>query len=386
MMTTGVETASAAEAASVEGGNELPVVTGVPVFSTLEETALVVSEAELLAFASDGDGDTLTVVGLVALGGLVSSNGDGTWTFVPDTNFTGTAELQYQVYDGTDYVSALATVTVAPVNDAPVVGVAAGGGEAGVNDHTPSHQNASAVARLDDGGYVVVWASNGQDGSGYGIYAQRYDADGTAAGSEFRVNAATANSQRQPAVAALAGGGFVVTWASTGDGSLEGVYQQRFDAGGAALGGQDLVNETIAGSQDLAQVAGLAGGGHVVVWRSARADGSGHDVYLRAYDAAGAALGGEALVSGGVAGEGNGQDLPVLAALSDGGVLVAWSSADGDGAGVFARRFDAAGNAAGAAFQVNSHDVGAQEEPAVAALADGGFVIAWRSLGQDGSS
>ena len=48
------------------------------------------------------------------------------------------------------------------------------------------------MAALADGGFVVTWTSDGQDGSGYGIYGQRYAADGTAVGSEFRVNQITA--------------------------------------------------------------------------------------------------------------------------------------------------------------------------------------------------
>ena len=47
------------------------------------------------------------------------------------------------------------------------------------------------MAALAGGGFVVTWTSDGQDGSGYGIYGQRYAADGTAVGSEFRVNTFT---------------------------------------------------------------------------------------------------------------------------------------------------------------------------------------------------
>ena len=48
----------------------------------------------------------------------------------------------------------------------------------------------------------------GEGGSGFGIYGQRYAANGAKAGGEFRVNATTAADQRQPAVAGLSGGGF----------------------------------------------------------------------------------------------------------------------------------------------------------------------------------
>ena len=42
---------------------------------------------------------------------------------------------------------------------------------------------------------MVTWQSNGQHGSNYGIYAQRYDAGGAAVVSETRVNTTTPITQ-----------------------------------------------------------------------------------------------------------------------------------------------------------------------------------------------
>jgi hypothetical protein len=59
--------------------------------------------------------------------------------------------------------------------------------------------------------------------------AQAYDAAGNAENIEFRVNTTIANNQSQPSVAAFSNGPFLVTWTSRNqDGSLEGVYGQRF--------------------------------------------------------------------------------------------------------------------------------------------------------------
>ena len=99
------------------------------------------------------------------------------------------------------------------------------------------------MTALAGGGFVVTWTSDGQDGSGYGIYGQRYAPDGTAVGSEFRVNTFTANNQHWSSVTALAGGGFVVTWTSLGqDGSGYGIYGQRYAADGTAVGSEFRVN------------------------------------------------------------------------------------------------------------------------------------------------
>jgi VCBS repeat-containing protein len=71
--------------------------------------------------------------------------------------------------------------------------------------------------------------SYGQDGFGWGVYAQRYDAGGARVGDETQVNTSTADFEQNPSVAALPRGGFVVSWMAVGqDGSGSGVYQRTF--------------------------------------------------------------------------------------------------------------------------------------------------------------
>jgi hypothetical protein len=81
----------------------------------------------------------------------------------------------------------------------------------------------------DSGGHVITWHSNLQDGSGYGIYGQRYSATGAAQGSEFRVNTFTTSDQLFGQAAMDADGDFVVAWQSDQqDGSGTGVYARQF--------------------------------------------------------------------------------------------------------------------------------------------------------------
>jgi len=102
--------------------NDAPVV-GAPSFVTLEDTALTVTAAELLAGSSDLDGDALSVSGVSlsspAAGSLVD-NLDGTWTFTPAADWNGALSLDYAVSDGTASVPASAALTVSAVNDNPV--------------------------------------------------------------------------------------------------------------------------------------------------------------------------------------------------------------------------------------------------------------------------
>src|SRR5262245_46568815 len=64
-----------------------------------------------------------------------------------------------------------------------------------VNTYTTSRQQSGEVAMDSDGDFVLVWASLNQDGSGYGIYGQRYNSANIPQGSEFRVNSYTTDYQ-----------------------------------------------------------------------------------------------------------------------------------------------------------------------------------------------
>ena len=73
---------------------------------------------------------------------------------------------------------------------------------------------------------------------------------------------------------------------------------------------------------------------------------------------------------------------PAVASDADGDFVVAWESysQDGDGDGIFARRFNSGGRRRSAAeFQVNTYTTDDQRMPAIAADADGDFVVAWKS-------
>jgi hypothetical protein len=102
-------------------------------------------------------------------------------------------------------------------------------GEFRVNSYAPQDQGVPAVASNADGKFVVIWQSAFQDGDGLGIYYQRYDASGTPIGLETRPHLQTANDQAQPGIAAQ-GTHFLPVWASFGqDGSGWGIFARRQD-------------------------------------------------------------------------------------------------------------------------------------------------------------
>ncbi|MEL7362790.1 MAG: T9SS type A sorting domain-containing protein, partial [Bacteroidota bacterium] len=108
-------------------------------------------------------------------------------------------------------------------------------GEFQVNSSTTDIQRFSSLAMDADGDFVVAWTSFRQDGSGFGVFAQRYAADGTPQGNEFQVNSFTTGDQRLPSVGVDADGDFVIAWEGRGqddprDPVYIGVFAQRFAA------------------------------------------------------------------------------------------------------------------------------------------------------------
>jgi VCBS repeat-containing protein len=272
------------------------------------------------------------------------------------------------------------------------------GGESQVNEFTFDEQTNPKVAVLADGGWAVVWQSTGQDGDSNGVFLQRYDSEGNPAGPETQVNLTTARAQDEPDVAALEGGGFVVVWTSNNQDVVgsndDGVLARVFDASGAATTGEIGVNAGLVSRQDEPSVTGLPGGGFAVAFTTSASlanggDGSSDGVLFRLFDGAGAPTTGDIRANEQTLST---QDGSFILTLADGRILVTWVSVnappagDGSGNGVFARLFSATGAPLGGEFQVNQETSSSQDKPSAAALADGGFVIAWGdSSVQDGS-
>jgi hypothetical protein len=262
---------------------------------------------------------------------------------------------------------------------------AAVGSEFKVNNYTTSDQRSPSIATNSNGDYVITWMSYGQDGDSQGIYAQRYNAGGTPQGSEFRVNTYTSYLQASPSIAMDSDGDFVIAWISDiQDGSYEGIYAQRYNATGTPQGSEFRVNTYITNNQAFASVAMDNDGNFVITWQSATQDGSSEGIYAKRYDAAGTPQGSEFRVNTYTT---NDQSYPSIAMDSDGDFVITWQSAAQEGSleGIYAQRYNAAGTPQGSEFHVNTYTTSSQLIPSVAMDDDGDFVITWQTTNQDGS-
>jgi hypothetical protein len=270
--------------------------------------------------------------------------------------------------DGTTTITKSAG-TLAPMGEATAV-----------NSFSIGDQISPSIAPLSDGGYVITWNSANQDDFSWGVYARRYSAAGIPQGDEFQVATAASREQWGQQVTALSDGGFAIVWHSNGqDGSDWGVYAKTFPASYPAAGEPSveiLIPTTTSGFQAWPHVTGLPGGGFLALWDG----GEPRHVFGRAFHADGTAATGEFQIST------NPVNDPVedVAILTNGDVVALWHAPDGDASGLFARRITPVGIPTGPVFQINEEFVSEQYGGSIAPLAGGGFVVTWHSFGQDG--
>lgn len=305
------------------------------------------------------------------------------------------------------------------------------GDEDQVNDFFAGDQRAPQSAALVDGRYIVAWTSDGQDGSGYGIYAQVFDTDGRPATTQFRVNTITEGVQAKPTVTATSLGEFIVSWSSVDDETREHTYfAQKYDGDGTPMTENFLVAGPYKGSEASdSTVSATSNGGFVSAWEGPRGWKSGNEgIHFQIFDTDGNAIGsptklpvrlygnrGDADPSvtqlqdgsffvtwyssydqdiSGALLDSSGQLVefydslpdkraqpqinPTVCALSGGSFAVAYTTGHtkGDGYDVFVQI-----GSDGESFRVSDTHQGSQGSPHITSLADGGFVVAWRGQG-----
>lgn len=251
----------------------------------------------------------------------------------------------------------------------------ASGNEFRVNSGLPGAQVTPAVASLAGGGFVALWTSN--TGGGDDVRGRIYDASGVQAGPEFTINATTAGNQGAASVSALPDGGFVVAWCGP-DSDQNGIYAQRFNAAGTPVGAELGVNTTTAGIQADVSVSARPDGGFVVSWTTYNAANARLSTQAARFDSANNRLGAEMQITAPV-------QIPTLehdsAVLASGDMVVGYN--DGIG-GLFIARYTISGTNGGNAAlagrsQINdpANSLGMPGDLSLVALEGGGFAAVW---------
>jgi hypothetical protein len=190
--------------------------------------------------------------------------------------------------------------------------------------------------------------------------------------------------QLRPSVASDAAGNFVVAWERFSYGfpgfDFYDVVARRFTSAGSPIGGDFQVSSypVYYFLYPRTAVAANGDGDFVVVWEGITQDTIAPAVLARRFSSNGAALNTELKI--------NSLPLnadifaPAIASTVSGDFIVAWANdQDGDGSGVFARRFSRDGTALANELQVNSFTADDQTFPVIGLEPDGDFLMAWSS-------
>ncbi|MBB91622.1 MAG: hypothetical protein CMF68_11655, partial [Magnetovibrio sp.] len=246
-------------------------------------------------------------------------------------------------------------------------------------------QNGGTVVGLSNGGFVI--AIDQQDpgiATGQDVTARVFGPNGAPVTGEFLLGSSPIPATQGTELAALPGGGFVAVWTDNTDGDND-LFAQVYDNSGTPLGAEFAVavNQGGGTQQDQHEVATLSNGNFAVAWRTddiASGDNDGNGgIGLRIFGPDGTPVTGDLLANTDITGH---QNEPSIAALPDGGFVVSWSTndiaIDGDGTAIRAQRFDAAGAKVGTEFTVNENTAGNQQQSAIAADADGNLIAVFR--------
>jgi len=264
--------------------------------------------------------------------------------------------------------------------------------ETRVGSQSATQHNAQ-VEIYDSGDFITAWHEFpvGQYGTQFNIAARLWNADGTPKAFQFNLSSLSSNTSTVDSIKAIAEFGtdvslssngvddFIATWHS---GNF--VFFQKFNQSGGLIDTlQQVAPLLINGNNSNPRVSMNASGDFVIVWNGMDDDGKG--VYLQRYNSNLTPIGVETLVNTTTALDQSGADVTLS---DDGSYIVTWHSYEQEGTGldygVYAQRFDSAGNTIGSEFLVNSYTADAQKDPSIAQMNDGKFLIIWSSFDQDG--
>lgn len=247
------------------------------------------------------------------------------------------------------------------------------------------------VAELSNGDIAVVAYASGNTYAplvfdAYDVIVQIVDGTtGDLIGEKSIVNSTTADYQTDPKVVGLTNGDFVVAWYSqTSSSATEGIYFQRYELDNGEyvqVGSETRVSQNLSGTQDRPEIAALADGGFVITWTDSN-HSSGHatDVFFSRYDASGSIVSGqqEVMVNTNTS---NGQSNSNVSALDDGGFIITYTDHNpvtgGSGSIIMAQQYDDTGTTRGDNFMVNVTTTNTSNGTSVTSIDNGDFVVGW---------
>jgi hypothetical protein len=306
-----------------------------------------------------------------------------------------------------------------------------------VNTTTTGAQFDPEITQLANGNILVCWTTSDAGGLGSPIgnevFGQIFDPLGNKVGTELRLNnASTPEDEQNAQVAALPGGGFVVVYHDVDNpfnGGASNIRLEEYDANGVAVSDDPLVvNDTglpndpdyqnprvavssatsvlvvyeeitagvstirgkiydtttntygaqisliaFAGGDTNPDVTALTNGNYVI---TANIGGADTAIGYRIITSTGANILGATRVTGTDTNTENDREASVTA-LTGGGFVIVWTNTDALDTDIVYRIYNSAGVQVGQGLITNGSDSNNSNEPVVAGLADGSFIIVY---------
>ncbi|KAJ5075574.1 dystroglycan-related [Anaeramoeba ignava] len=257
------------------------------------------------------------------------------------------------------------------------------GGEFQINEQTTGTQQNPDVAPLPNGGFVVVWESQGQDQSSFGIFGATYTSQGVKVGSEFGVNTYTQGSQTSPSVRPFGTDKFVVVWEGIGSASptIPQIYGQIFFQNQTKYLSEFCVNANTSFTHQSPSVAtyGTRQDFFFVAYVSLSQDLSEAGVFAQFVNADTTRFKTEIQVNTHTQ---LSQTNPRAIFLEYSRVGVVWESQlqDGSDTGIFGQFFNTQGQKVGGEIQINTYSQYAQQTPVIVEPFGSWVTVFWENI------
>ncbi len=242
------------------------------------------------------------------------------------------------------------------------------------NEPGDEEQEQPCVAIDNSGNFVITWSD--EKNGDWDIYGQRYAADGTALGENFRINDDTGNElQYWPCCNCDKNGNLLVSWIDQRYNEDYEIYAQRYLPDGTPVGGNFKVNsDTEQAFQLRPDISFDDSGNFIITWEDQR---SGEwDVYAQRYFSDGSTLGDNFKVN---------DDAPdsyqrnaSITSDENGNFVICWQDSRDDYQDIYAQRFSNNATPIGTNFKVNTDTTNTyQYYSEITGDASGNFMIAW---------
>jgi len=237
-----------------------------------------------------------------------------------------------------------------------------------------SDQNSSASVYNINGDYLIAWSDNRDNN--YDIYAALFNKDGTIKDINFQINDDISTSiQRNPTVAALANGNFIICWEDNRNGNND-IYAQIITAIGESISSNFKVNDDSNYSNQFSpKVSSDSISNFIIVWQDYRNGDS--DIYMQKFSSEAIRIGDNIKVNDNT--RLTEREKPSIAVAKNGETVICWeeniNTVDID---IYFQLFNSNGEAVGLNRKIeNDYGTKWQYNPSVSYLSDGTFVIAW---------